>query len=404
MPGGKKRQAAPLMASGCSDAGGKKPRAPAKSARSTRSVASDTDETASVAASNSGTIASNAVYEHGKAGHGKCVVCQASSKTTRWAATRKQDGQPLGNLCEECVNVWKLRQGPQLPTLDSFVAQAAKSKDFRREIEKTKQLQRGEASRDFEKESCSQVLQSYCEVLTPFVALTERELLKLVKKQNASRLPKYMTKDLISISLPTLGNATVREQHFLFQHPDRPRREVIFRQAFGMQREVHCLDESAAVYKGQGDTKLVEGLQKVVDLEAAKSAQEKNTSASLLTLDEYINKMHKATEKAAKPPKENSSDDGSDSSGSSLDDDDDEISGPLASMYASPSEPKSRSKKDLPPVPMFTPPSTKRATSAGELSDDDSQAASTMGKSSRNDDGKEDPTAKVVRMEGDHWG
>lgn len=358
-------------------------------------------------------------YDQSHEGECQCAVCQAPSTTTEWAATRtqKSDGSTvaLGNLCADCVEVWKLKKGKGLETLDAFVKKASKSADFRRTVEQTKLLRRGKGERSFSPEAVERVLEATYDVTVPYIAFNEREIIRLAKLGNVSRLPKYMVKDLVSIEAPKVGDPTSKETVFLFRHPSRPYREVTFRQTVGMKRCVEELSASSSVFEGQGDTVLSEANARVLDPGCEKQAHEKALSAGgMPTFVDFLHSIKAKQQKKASSSPSCQADEGEVEEDSEQGDDDREdtisvLSGPLAGMFIAPNAPQVSPQKNLPSVPMFgaTPPG-KCASSHRDPSLARSRAPSVAGSIGEDEDeegNRKDGCDMTPKKDGDQgWG
>lgn len=164
-------------------------------------------------------------YDAKVEGHTKCCICSTSSKSTSWAATRtsKHTGEttPLGNICEPCYTVFRAKRTKDMNTVTAFAAKAQKSAQFRHNIEQAKAVASGQA-KDFSAEHVSDIQSFGYEMQSFYVVLSEKDLARFPRKQCATRVPKYITRDLITCSLPSATSPGTRETHYLFRHPDRP--------------------------------------------------------------------------------------------------------------------------------------------------------------------------------------
>lgn len=359
-----------------------------------------------------------ASYDKSAEGHGLCVVCQASSRSTPWAATRGvglgDEVTPLGNICKACYEVFEIQKNRDMKDIDAFVHKALSSKAFRASVEKCKLVKTGQAStKDFSAEACYDLLESNFRVVQPFVVLSQRELLKELNRSNPtlSRVPKYLTDSLTKVDLPPNGDATRMEPHYMFRHPSRPFKELEVVSLFGVRRERALLTNADSAYSGHGDTVMQDKVKSVLDISSASAAADKARSLTMTTLDDYMSNISTKMAKARKPTKPRGSSDPADSDESmdpsddsedeSADENDDSsaVGGPAADLYAS-SEAARSAKKQLPPVPPFTPP-TKRSRLASEAGGSATSAGSPCDAAAGDEDeADDDDRSAIVRLPG----
>lgn len=385
----RKGPSAPSVAA--SSAGGRSQAKRAPSSRASRaSVTADADED---------TVTSSIGYDRNSRGHTSCTICQASSKAVAWGATRKHDGDtvPLGNLCAGCVEFFKARKSADLPDLDCFVRRAQGSSSFRAEIDAAKKVRTGGA-KDFAEERTEGFRFVGYDLVTSYMVLSEREVLRHFRRHQWTRLPKYVTKDLIQIEVPAPREPLKMEKCFLFRNPDRPFREVLLRHSMGFQRSVATMSPAQQIYAGQGDVVLGEHSNGVYNTEAAAMASERALAGTLPTLDEFLAKQLKKDDKSAAAPSSAACDlEDAEGAGESGDSGTDEVAegldGPLAGLFGKTTSSAGDDERRLPPVPPFLTPPAKRQRLAP--SPPPSSRASSAG-----DDDDEDETANIQRRDG----
>lgn len=348
-------------------------------------------------------------------GHCSCVVCSSSSRIVSWAASKvmRQKGEevPLGNLCEACFNVFTAKKNKEIKDVAAFVKKAQSSRAFRQSVESAKAVAAGKEEKTFEGESVIDSLSTGFELQSHFLALTERDLARLLKRTQMSRIPKYLTKEVPRIELPSQTEPGQTETHYIFRNPGRPYKEFIVKQSVAVVRDRTLLTQSQQLYAGHGNQVLSEAAPKVTIIGAYKLALDKAAAGNLMVLSDFVTGAGRKMGKNKAPNSSATAVDGAgsdrDGSGSDSDDDDDDgadsmINGPMADTFAASGPARSAcsdSGKRLPPVPMFETPPSKRSRSEASPS----MVGSIKGvpQPCDEEEGGDDELPKVTRMEGD---
>lgn len=294
-------------------------------------------------------------FDKSKSGYGLCAVCSASSQAVEWAAERMEGGcsVPLGNLCKSCFEVYNLMKGRAgCQDIDAFVGKASSDKKFRDEINKTKDVRAGKASRECNLEECHEQLSMVYEISSPkYYVLNEREL---QREMGVPRLAKYMTKDLLQLRVQKSDDPSSLETVFCFRHPDAGYREMQVKQVLQTTRRKCLLAAESHLYEGQGDQVLVQNMSATIDKAPTDQAYERNISQNMMSLATFLDKFHKQT---SNKHKQQADPDSVPLDGDGEDDDGDEapaVRGPAAELFAdAASACRSSPAPKRPPVPLF---------------------------------------------------